>query len=111
LFAGVLSEKPPDISADDINGAEIIPGRVYQAYPRAYFPKTPGYFRGRHKRDGNNPQPGVSGFSAGVLSEKPPDISADDINGTEIIPGRVYQASPRACFTKNPRIFPRTTSQ
>ena len=79
LFAGVLSEIPP------------------------------GYFREQRERAEAEPNQGGISFSAGVLSEKPPDISADDINGTEIIPGRVYQASPRAYFPKNPRIFPRMT--
>ncbi len=48
LFAGVLSEIPP------------------------------GYFREQRERAEAEPNQGGISFSAGVLSEKPPDISADD---------------------------------
>lgn len=62
LFAGVVSEKPPEISASQELPRLQAPGRVYKACSRAWFPKSRRKFpRARNCRGSRTP--------AGTLKE------------------------------------------
>ena len=141
MFAGVVSEKPPEISASREFQKLQHSGRVYKACSRVWFPKSRREFpRARDCRGSRTPvgctrlvrgcsfrkaarnfrkpgiaaapgpRPGVQGLSAGVVSEKPPGISASLELPRIQAPGRDFERVPRPPRPKSQQIFPRPLS-